>query len=300
MSFGDAQCLLEGVNLLKIKHLAAYAKTLNIKDFRDINLPKRRTLLLCLLYRAQVKMRDHLVEMFLKRMKKIDNKARKRLVELREKHLARTERLLGLFSQTLTVAKTETEPVPFHKSVQTIFEAEGGADALLAECEEIKAYNSQNHLSLMWRFYSSFRPLLFDLLRLLDIQSASEDTTLTEAMAFVLAHQHNRRKHLPVEIDTSFMSAAWRQLAITTVDGEQKLIRQHLEVCVFAALAVALKTGDAYVTGSEEYADFRAQLLSWDECEPLVAEYCGQLGIPATDVGLVEHLKALLIRPVAK
>ena len=95
MLFGDAQRLLEGVNQLKIKHLAAYAKTLNIKDFRDISLPKRRALLLCLLYRAQVKMRDHLVEMFLKRMKKIDNNARKRLIDLREKHLARTERLLG-------------------------------------------------------------------------------------------------------------------------------------------------------------------------------------------------------------
>ena len=300
MLFGDAQRLLEDVNRLKIKHLAAYAKTLNIKDFRDINVPKRRTLLLCLLYRAQVKMRDYLVEMFLKRMKKIDNKARKRLVDLREKHLARTERLLGLFSQTLTVATTETKPVPFQKSVQTILDAEGGAAALLVECEEIKAYNSANHLSLMWRFYSPFRPLLFDLVRLLDIQAASEDTTLTEAMAFVLAQQHKRRKHLPVEIDTSFMSAAWRQLVITTVDGEQKLIRQHLEVCVFAALAVALKTGDAYVVGSEEYADFRAQLLPWEECESLVADYCGQLGIPSTGEGLVEHLKALLIERSAE
>ena len=62
MSFGDAQRLLAGVNLVKRGHLAAYAKTLDITEFRDINLAKRRTLLLCLLYRAQVKMRDHLVE----------------------------------------------------------------------------------------------------------------------------------------------------------------------------------------------------------------------------------------------
>ena len=300
MLFGNAQRLLAGVNQLKIKHLAAYAKTLNIKDFRDISLPKRRTLLLCLLYRAQVKMRDHLVEMFLKRMKKIDNNARKRLVDLREKHLARTERLLGLFSQTLSVAKTETEPVPFHQSMQTLLTAEGGVDVLLAECEEVKAYNSQNHLPLMWRFYSPFRRRLFDLVRLLDIQSASEDTTLSEAMAFILRHQHTRRKHLPLEIDVSFMSRAWRQLAIANVDGQQKLVRQHLEVCVFAALAVELKIGDAYVVGSEEYADFRAQMLPWEECEPLVAEYCGQLGIPSTGEGLVEHLKALLIERSAE
>ena len=300
MSFGDAQRLLKDVNLLKLKHLAAYAKTLDIAEFRDINIAKRRTLLLCLLYRAQVKMRDHLVEMLLKRMKKIDASARRRLVELREKHLARTERLLGLFSQTLSVAKTETKPVPFHRSMQMLLSAEGGADALLVECEEVRAYNSANHLSLMWRFYSSFRRRLFDLLRLLDIQSASEDATLTEAMAFILAHQHKRCKYLPVEIDVSFMSAAWRQLAIADVDGQQMLVRQHLEVCVFAALAVALKTGDAYVTGSEEYADFRAQLLAWEECEQSVAEYCEQLGIPATAEGFVEHLKAMLIERSAE
>ena len=299
MSFGDAQRLLAGVNLVKRGHLAAYAKTLDITEFRDINLAKRRTLLLCLLYRAQVKMRDHLVEMFLKRMRKIDNSARKRLIELREKHLARTERLLGLFSQTLTVAKTETEPVSYQQSMQTLLTAEGGAEALLVECEEVRAYNSQNHLSLMWRFYSPFRRRLFDLVRLLDIRSASEDSTLMEALALVLAHQHKRRKHLPVEIDVSFMSRAWRQLAIADVDGQQMLVRQHLEVCVFAALAVALKTGNAYVTGSEEYADFRAQLLPWDECEPRVPEYCQQLGIPATAEGLVEHLKTLLIERAA-
>ena len=300
MSFGDAQRLLAGVNLIKIKHLAAYAKTLDITEFRDINLAKRRTLLLCLLYRAQVKMRDHLVEMLLKRMRKIDNSARKRLVELREKHLARTERLLGLFSQTLSVAKTETEPVSYQQSMQTLLTAERGAEALFVECEEVRAYNSQNHLSLMWRFYSPFRRRLFDLVRLLDIRSASEDLTLMEALALVLAHQHKRRKHLPSEIDVSFMSRAWRQLVIADVDGQQMLVRQHLEVCVFAALAVALKTGDAYVTGSEEYADFRAQLLPWDECEPMVAEYCEQLGIPATDEGLVEHLKTLLIERAAE
>ncbi|MEL7225873.1 MAG: transposase, partial [Cyanobacteria bacterium J06576_12] len=133
-----------------------------------------------------------------------------------------------------------------------------------------------------------------------DIQSASEDETLSEAMAFILRHQHTRRKHLPLDIDVSFMSRAWRQLVIVSVDGQQKLVRQHLEVCVFASLAVALKTGDAYVVGSEEYADFRAQLLPWEECEPLVADYCEQLGIPATDEGLVEHLKTLLMERAAE
>jgi TnpA family transposase len=294
MSFGDAQRLLCPVTATKIKYLAAYARTLDISEFRDIELAKRRTLLLCLLYRTQVTMRDYLVEMFLKRMNKIDTNARRLLIKLREQHLTKTERLLELFSQTLTLVTTKLESEPLQQSMQSLLATEGGAEKLLQECEDVRAYNSQNHLFLMWRFYSTYRQLLFGLVHLLDIRSASEDSTLMEAMTFVLAHRDKRGKYLPMEIDLSFTSAAWRQLMIVNVNGEKKLVRQQLEVCIFAYLAVDLKNGDAYVAGSEEYADFRQQLLSWDACEPLVEEYCGNLGIPATAEGLVEHLKAAL------
>jgi len=45
-------------------------------------------------------------------------------------------------------------------------------------------------------------------------------------------------------------------------------IRQHLETCVFSYVAEELKTGDLCVAGSEQYADYRDQLLSLEECEP--------------------------------
>ena len=65
-------------------------------------------------------------------------------------------------------------------------------------------------------------------------------------------------------------------------------------------LGCGVETGDAYVVGSEEYADFRAQLLPWEECEPLVAEYCEQMGMPSTAEGFVEHLKTILIERAAQ
>ena len=71
MTFGDAKRLLQNITPTKVRHFAAYARTLDITEFQDINLPKRRTLLLCLLYEAQVKTRDYLVEMFIKRILKI-------------------------------------------------------------------------------------------------------------------------------------------------------------------------------------------------------------------------------------
>ncbi len=59
--------------------------------------------------------------------------------------------------------------------VSSIFEQEGGAELLLQKYEEIAAYNTNNHLPLVWRFYAPHRKALFDLVRSLDIHSTSAD-----------------------------------------------------------------------------------------------------------------------------
>lgn len=83
MSFGDAQRLLAGIAPAKIHSFAAQAKALELADLGDLKEAKRRALLVCLLYQAQTKTRDHLVEMFLKRMQTIHNRAKERLIDLR-------------------------------------------------------------------------------------------------------------------------------------------------------------------------------------------------------------------------
>lgn len=70
--------------------------------------------------------------------------------------------------------------------------------------------------------------------------------------------------------------------------------RRNLEICVFSCLAEELKTGDLCVEGSEKYADYREQLLSWEECEPLVEQHCRELGLASTPEGFVDQLKRML------
>ena len=294
MSFGDAKRLLSKVPLSKVKSFAAQAKALDIAELQDIKRPKRRTLLLCLLYQAQLKTRDHLVEMFLKRMKLIENKARKRLVELREKHLEQTETLLQLLAAILQVSNETPETTALGEQVKSLLEEHGGSASLLEQCEAITAYNSNNYRPLMWRFYARYRKLLFNLVRSLDIRSASQDETLIGALRFILEHQERRKKWLPADIDLSFASAKWRQLILSHQDEEEVLVRQQLEICVFTYLAVELKTGDAYVVGSESYADLREQMLSWDECESQLEAYCQELGFPATAEEFIQHFKERL------
>jgi DUF1009 family protein len=93
-TLGDVQNLIKPLTSSKIKHFAAEAKALNAGELKDITIPKRLTLLLCLIYTAQVQTRDSLVEMFLKQMKKIQNKAKDELELIRQKNQETTEKSL--------------------------------------------------------------------------------------------------------------------------------------------------------------------------------------------------------------
>jgi TnpA family transposase len=295
MSFGDAKRLLISIAPGKVKSFAAQAKVLDVNELGDVKSAKRRTLLLCLLYQAQVKTRDHLVEMLLKRMRTLHNRAKAKLIELRERHRAQTEALLRVFTDVLVVSSASPDSASLGAQVQAVLSLNGGAEALLEQCEEIAAYNSDNYLPLLWRFYSRYRKLLFTLVRSLDIRSTTQDQSLMEALTFVLEHEHRRGQWLSAQrLDLSFVSDQWQRLVLVKKEDAEVAVRRQLEICIFSYLAIELKTGDACVVGSESYADFREQLLSWQECQPQLESFCQNLGIPAEPDGFISHLTTWL------
>ncbi|MDI7065892.1 Tn3 family transposase, partial [Klebsiella pneumoniae] len=70
--------------------------------------------------------------------------------------------------------------------------------------------------------------------------------------------------------------------------------RRYLELCVFSYMAEELRVGDLCVSGSDAYADYRAHLLPWRECEQRLAEYCAKVGLPEKRQDLVTQLRQWL------
>ena len=295
MSFGDAKEKLKDIAPAKVNAFAAQARALDSGEFKDLLLPKRRSLLVCLLHRAQMKTRDHLADMFVQRMGKIHNAAKQRLLELREQHLKQTEIMLGIFAEVLAESADNAEDeTQLGKAVQAVLDNHGGTTSLLTQCEELTTYNTHNHLPLAWQFYSRHRKALFDLLRLLELRPTSAEQSLFTALEFLQGYEHRRVVHLPVEFELNFISENWRKLVVLEQDENIVLVRRQLEVCLFSYLATELKTGDICVLGSEAYADFREQLLSWEECQELLADYSQETGIPQTAEAFVQQLKTQL------
>jgi TnpA family transposase len=291
----DPDPLLEGIAHTKLRQFAAEAAALDVGDVRDISQPaKRHTLLLALLRQARMRCRDELVEMLLRRVRKTQALAKEQLEALHDQHRGIEESLIEVFSQVLTTEQTQDADDAFGRQVRKLLREQGGVEALAAQCETVSAWHSDNDLPLLWPIHARHRGLLFRLVDLLDIRSATQDHSLLDAMAVVSKHRHTRRKELQDKVDLGFASQRWQRFVIKRRSDQSVSDRRALEVCVFVYLAEALQTGDLYVVGAEEFADYRAQLLPWSECETRLAAYCASLGIPERGADFAAALKVEL------
>lgn len=318
-SVGDVKPILKDITTAKIHHFAAEARVLDAREIKDFSLSKRITLILCLIYAAQVTARDSLVEMFLKQMRSINNDAQKELEFIKKRIQETQEKLVGVLTNVLQVFVDENQLVnelasthpeievsdssasnsqklapklnlsveslknqgeSLFNKLNNVFTKDGGAEKLLWECEAMNAYRGNNYLPLLWKFYKNHRQTFFRLVKALDFKSTTNEQGVIEALQFVLENSHRRGEFLSSSIELDFISDTWRKLVVVKQGEKNKFVRRHFEVCVFYHLAAELRSGDICVVGSEDYADYREQLLSWSECLPLVDQYCENLGFP--------------------
>lgn len=295
---GDKAPLLAGVTPAKVRHFAAEARVLDAAELKDTLPPKRYTLLLCLTHRAQIQARDDLVEMFCKRMARIQTRAKEALEQIRIQHRETTETLVATLADVLQVVDQESSDAELGRRVKQAVTSRGDVREQLAACEAITAYSGDNFLPLLWRFYRSHRQILFRLARTLHFRATTQDTTVLDALAVVLSNEDRVGDWLSAAVeatvDLSFASDQWRHTVEVHTNRGVRLARRHFEVCVFSYLAAALKAGDIAVAGSDTYADYREQFLPWTDCEPQVAAYCQGLGFPTTGAAFVAQLRAWL------
>ncbi|GGJ77170.1 transposase [Virgibacillus salexigens] len=103
-------------------------------------------------------------------------------------------------------------------------------------------------------------------------------------------------------LDLSWVPDAWWRWISPKKKKEtipEEINRRHFEVCVFSRVTLELKAGDLYIEGSEQYADYRKQLITWDEYEEKLAGFCEQVNLPSSGFDFVQK-KQQEFKQVAK
>ena len=146
----ETNSILAGLASTKIEQFASEAIQLETGDMLDIQIPGRQyTLLICLVHHMQVRVRDQLTEMYLKRVRLLHNNGKKQLKALQDKYRPLNEMMIDAFTQILHQAEA-TNLTPDKKQaekdallgqqVRHLLQAHGGVEKLKEECMLLQAY----------------------------------------------------------------------------------------------------------------------------------------------------------------
>ena len=296
VSIIDTDVLRNRVTHTKIRQFTSEAMAFEVSDMLNIySASKRYTLLICLIHSAQATARDQLVTFFVKRMKRTKNTAQEELRKLQEKYREIEENMITTFSEVVKKVQIEQSDVVLGQQIRALLEDHGGAGYLTNQCKLVSAYHSNNYLPLLWNIHRSVRTAIYRLTDLLKIGTATQDNFLVEALHFIKQYQSAHRQYLPYEISLEFASNRWKSFIQARHKGQTVLKRKELELCVFSYLAEGLETTDFYVVGSEQYADYRSQLLEWKTCENRLGDYCQKSGIPSNAEEFVTYMSHQLL-----
>jgi TnpA family transposase len=285
-SLGDTHAPLAGVAPVKVRDLAYQTKVLDASELKDFAPAKRHALLLCLIHRMRVRTKDAPGEMYVKRIATVHKRAKEELIEIQLGQRQKTEQLLEKFGEVVAIAASKVSDLQTGRQVRTLLAADGGIEKIQEDCASARLWNGDNYLPLLWKHFVPLRYVIFRLVRAVAMESTTQDRILLQALAVVLNHEKTRTGSISSEnVDLSFASDRWQNLV--RGEGEDRLSRRQLEVCVFSHLATALQSGDICITGSESFADYRQELLPWEECKAELKNFCNGVGLPETAAGFV-------------
>jgi len=279
---------LDGLPAIKIRQFAAEAKSLDAARMQEMEPHKRYTLAAALLRVQLSRALDDMGQMFIKRMMSIHRRAKDALALHRLKHQDRTDSLVQTLREVVTAYQAEGDAAQRLAAIDSVLS--GKSAEVLELCEAHEEHAGNNYYPFLWRFYASHRSTLFRIWRAVGLRSTSHDAAIEKALQFALSHEHHRAEWLNLDEsgrdalgDLSWVADGWWRL----VTGESnralkpgKLHRRHFELCMFTQLVWDLKSGDACIEGSAEYADYRQELITWEEFDRTAASYGEQAGLP--------------------
>jgi hypothetical protein len=244
---------------------------------------KRYTLAATLIELQNARVLDDLAEMFIKRLMRTHRHAREALALDRLKHQERTDSLIHTLHHVVLAWSKDGST---EERLQAIGDAlRPDSRALLEQCEAHQAQAGNNYYPYLWRFYQSHRSTLLHIWRVLGFRSTTHDKPLEKALSLVLANEASRAEWVALPEmwnDLDWVPDTWWRLVTGMTKRElvTQVNRRFFELCVFTQMMWDLKSGDAAVEGSREYANYREQLITESEAAEMAASYQEQAGIP--------------------
>lgn len=289
--------VLQDIPATRIDAWAEEARRLTATELREYTAPRRRALLCCLVVQTHATRLDDLVTMLIRFMGRIEAKAR---ADLEAWHQARRRHVSALVAVLRDVACARhgnPDPESFSTQVDTLLAPAGGAEAVMAACNEHLAKGPDDWRAFLEPHFRNHRSWLLRLADELQLAAAPDAAGVLDAVQFVCGFPDRPAPRLIATFDDRFLDPKWRSMV--SVPGEpHHYWRRPLEVASFCELVDALKAGDIYVEGAADYGAFTNDIYPIDTEPQAVAQYLRDRGFAGDARSFVQDLKDKLERGV--
>lgn len=300
---------LTAVPISKLHHFAVEAESLDAARMREVEPHKRYALIAAYLAVQTAAARDDLAMLLVRRMRSIHKEGKADLLAFHAAQQPQAEVLIATFRDVLDAAVTEG---PADARLAAIDAVIGGREGELREqCERQLAYAGNSYLPFLIPRFRPYRATMLRILRTLTLRATTQDVGLLDGVRFLLAHARSKGDTLTTEqvtkrdgriarhplVDLSWVPDGWWRFVTGTPSRAlypKQIDRRAFEICVCTHVWWSLQGGNLAVVGSDLFADFGTQLISWEAYHAQVAAYGERLGFPVEGPAFVAHLQARL------
>jgi TnpA family transposase len=291
-----------GIPAVKLQRFAAEARALNAARMKESKAEKRYAFAVALIRRQRARALDDAADMLIRLVQRIQNTAKEKLQLLQSAHLQQSAGLAAKLRDVGLAYLSDGSEGQRLRSIGLLL----GPDIpeLLRRCEEHLALAAGNHFRLLPECFRNARQALLSLLEHLPLCPTSQDRSVVDAVAFVLANQNGRAPTVSTtsgteqrpKLDLSFVNETWWPLitGLKTRTAAANVDRRLFEACVVIQVANDLKSGDLCIPESDKFRDYRNQLLSWEDVERELTSYGEQAGIATAPKAFTAQLRKQL------
>lgn len=284
----------------KLRYFRQVARSQDAAQMAKLTAARRYALAIIYIRSQFSKTLDDTGNLFSRLFRNIENHGQEGLKQYQLLHVKRTDELIVQLKSILTTYQTHKELPTQQEALEEVLPSD--IEATIAECEEHLAYAGNNFLPFMIKPYNSVRSLLLNCLDILSPLSTTSDK-LTERLLSSLKTLRKCRLEiidpnilgLNSEKDFTWLSEKWRRLVIIKTEEKQFYVhRKYYELAALQRIKNELNSLELYVQYSDEYNDYREQLVD-DETFNRELPLYGEIAGIATDAkDFCQKLKDLL------
>ena len=298
---------IPAAKLQQFYYEARAAELSRLKEFTD---NKKYAFVVILIERQMARALDNVAHLFIRQVYKLHNKAKESLEKYHQNSRERMGELVEYLAKITQAFQSEGSKVQRFEAIEEAMPE--SPEQVLEQCHQHMAYAQNNHLLCLIPHYLSRRPLFFDCLDVLQLNSSSQDHQLIHILEFIAAHRNSRKEWISLpqssddntktkQLPLDWIPDKWRKLVMGKSSKQTEVLkvnRKYLELCTFSELMRQLKSGDMYVKGSIEFDDYRKRLISWEVYRQEIKDYKALSGILTDAEQFIAQIKGELIGQV--